>query len=270
MWSINGASTTFPWHKYIWEKMGLEYHLPEQMWTDDAALATVWNRSQWAQVYRGVLACMPLAAFYSAVEKYHIKATHSSSESHEVRRSEKCSVCVFSFFGARERFCCQNEMMQTCFARSFVPSVSVPHSVSVQADPECCESLFIKSIPAPWPRSSHANCCLLRPFSTFLFFFSFTCTPARACMQTCTKMHEATDNSVAVNQVWCDFWRPLLRQNFWIWFRVSWWRTHVLVMGTIELFRLILAWGGLSRRSGSRAFTISLLFHPLVVFSSSV
>lgn len=53
---------------------------------------------------------------------------------------------------------------------SFLSPVGAP---PLQPDPECCEALFIKSIPPPWPRGSHANCCLLRPFSTFLFFFLF-------------------------------------------------------------------------------------------------
>lgn len=66
---------------------------------------------------------------------------------------------------------------------SFLSPVGAP---PLQPDPECCEVLFIKSIPPPWPRGSHANCCLLRPFSTFLFFFfvSRTCTPTRACSHT--------------------------------------------------------------------------------------
>lgn len=72
---------------------------------------------------------------------------------------------------------------------SFLSPVGAP---PLQPDPECCEALFIKSIPPPWPRGSHANCCLLRPFSTFLFFFfCFTHVYAHTCMLAHTAINKA-------------------------------------------------------------------------------
>ena len=119
------------------------------------------------------------AAFYPADEKSHMNAARTSSRSlkRAAGRTGLQRVAPLSLSEWND-------------ADVFRPLVSSPFCLqwgsAAAARPECCEALFIKSIPPPWPRGSHANCCLLRPFSTFLFFFfvSCTCTPTRACSHT--------------------------------------------------------------------------------------
>lgn len=169
--------------------------------------------------------------------------------------------------------------MQTCFICSsyaFLSHILCLQWAFLQPDPECCESLFIKSIPPLWPCGSHANCCLLRPFSTF----SFTCTPTCACTHTYTRIHKAINIAglwirfgVAAKGLWgC--------RATWIWFRFSWWKLLVCnkfldqcpCNGHYWAFQLDPGQGagGMRWRSRRLAFYHLLLFHLVVAFSLSV
>lgn len=102
---------------------------------------------------------------------------------------QTCSVWVFlsNSFAVKMKWCrCALSHRPVCF----YPTLCVSGGALLQPDPKCCESLFIKSIPVPWPCSSHANCCLPRPLS---LLFSFTCTPTHARTQTCTQTRKAID-----------------------------------------------------------------------------
>lgn len=77
-----------------------------------------------------------------------------------------------------------------------------------------------------------------------------------------------------MNHVGCNCWRPLLPsppllllQRFRIWFRFSWWRSHVPALGTVEPVRLILAWGGAGFLSLSFCFIgwLFCFFSPRLV-----
>lgn len=171
MWAINRANVTFPWQKYIWGN-GLEYHLPKQMWKDERSevgLATVWKPSQCA-VFITVCTHVCTAAFTQQLRNTtstskpvsHLQ-DHTSFKGLKVCRSEKCAVCVSEKLVKGLQFCCQTEMTQMCFVCSSCPFLSRILCLQwalLQPDPECCESLFIKSIPPhpPWPCSSHADC----------------------------------------------------------------------------------------------------------------
>lgn len=145
------------------------------MWTDDTSLVTVWICSQCALSLSQHILHGRSVAFYSAVEKYHIKTAHSSPSPQKACRSEKCSACATILLSK------WNDADVLCYVCPVCPcpTFCVSSGAVLQPDPECCESLFIKSIPVPWPRSSHADCCLLRPlFAFFIHMDTHTCTHA--------------------------------------------------------------------------------------------
>lgn len=193
MWSINRANITFPWHKYIWGKR-LEYHLPKQMWKRWEAWGSIGDGLETFPLCSSLSLCVRMHALLLFTQQLRNTASRLVSRLHN-RMSFKGSVgqrsvqCVLAFGEARKRFRVSLSKWNDADALGLlVPSVSVPQWALPQPDPECCESLFIKSIPPLWPHSSHANCCLLRPFSSF----SFTCAPthvrARTLTQRCTKL----------------------------------------------------------------------------------
>lgn len=157
------------------EEMGLEYHLPKQMWIDDTPLVTLWTHSQCAQVYRSTIFTWMLCCFLLGsweIPHHDHSFIFRLTEGLWVR--EVFSLCNHFAVKWKKRRC-------ALFIRPVCPcpTFCVSSGAVLQPDPECCESLFIKSIPAPWPRSSHADCCLLRPlFTFFIHMYTHMCTHA--------------------------------------------------------------------------------------------
>lgn len=88
------------------------------------------------------------AAVSSAVEKYHIRTGHSSSKSHIIRSAgglevREASTLFCAVRGRRCRCAWLVRPVRSC------PTFCVSSGALRQPDPKCCESLFIKSIPAP-------------------------------------------------------------------------------------------------------------------------
>lgn len=136
-----------------------------------------------------------------------------------------CSVCLYTvsaFAAQMKQRGCASFARPACFCPTFC--------VSAAARPRVLWKPVYKVNP---PHRDPVVPTLTAPFSGplplfSLFFFLHVYT--HTCMH--APLHKDTRSykySRAVNRVWCSCWRPVL--SFWICFRSSRWRTHVLAKG---------------------------------------
>ncbi len=174
------------------------------MWKDErseAAVATVWKRSQFAQVYRSVCALMHALLLFTQQLRNttsRLVSRLDSCMSFKGSVGQKCvcvCVCVLAFWEACKRFPISlSKWNDADVLGLLIPSVSVPHSGSLVGSAAARPWVLWKSVykvnPPPCcdPIVPTLTAAFSGPFSTFSFTRAPTHVHARTLTERCTKL----------------------------------------------------------------------------------